>query len=73
MQLEMVCHMAFEKEHALKQRVVGTDIYREVITPKNKRTGNFGKPKVSWYHKDDPNTHSTYEEAAKFEPQKETP
>jgi hypothetical protein len=58
--------MLFTREHALKHRVVGTDIYREIITPKNARTGNFGASKVSWYHKDDPNTHATYEDAAKF-------
>jgi hypothetical protein len=64
MHLEFVFHLSGDKEHLLKERVSGTDIYRETVTPY--RRGRPQKPVVYWYHKDDPEEHPTYEEAAKF-------
>lgn len=66
MQLQMISSMSFETEHALMHRVVGTDIYREIVTKINKKTGKIGKASVAWYHAKDKETHATYEEAAKF-------
>lgn len=47
-------------------RVIGTDIFCEIHTNRNARSQKFGKEKRYWYHKDDPKTHRTYEDAAKF-------
>lgn len=59
-------------EHLLKYKVKGKPIFLEIVTKISKRTGEFGKSKGYWYHEDDPKTHDTYEEAAKFKPIKES-
>lgn len=68
--MKMIMHLAGSKCHSIKYQVEGEDIYCEVHTPVIKGPGErgFGKPKISWYHADDPNVHDTYKEAAKFKP-----
>lgn len=66
LELELVSSLSFTTEHALIHRVKGTEIYREIHTKMNKRTGNPGKSTVIWYHRSDKKSHATYEEAAAF-------
>lgn len=66
-QLEFVSHISASGAHVLKRKVVGTDIYVETVTKVNRRSGNFGKSVSSWYHRDDPDVHTSYEEAAKWQ------
>jgi hypothetical protein len=66
MQLEFVSHMACDKEHYLMHRVVGTDIYRQTTT--KFRNGKSGKSEVIWFHKNDKDSHMSYEQAAEFKP-----
>ncbi len=66
MKLRFIQSLSSIREHSLMYRVVGEKIYLEVHTKRNAKSGNFGKEKKYWYHIDDPKTHKTYKEAAKF-------
>jgi len=68
-ELVFVSHLATKNEHIILKRVTGTDIYLEMVTKMGKR-GPIKPAKIFWYHKDDPKTHATYEEAAKFKARK---
>jgi hypothetical protein len=64
--MEFIRHLSTETEHSLMYRVLGTDIYCEIHTRRNKASRKFGKEKQYWYHRDDPKNHNTYEEAVRF-------
>ena len=55
---KLIIHWAFETEHAAKYSAKliltghildGQVVYKECITPKSKKTGNFGKSKMGFY------------------------